>query len=549
MSFLCAYYADSAESISVTEELRVAPEWEIPVPLRSYTLPEFPVEILPDWLADFVCAEAVTTQTPKDLAGMLSLASCATALAGRFKVQVKPGWYEPLNLYVAVALPSGNRKSSVFRDVTLPIRDHESILREILAGEIAEENTKLDLVEERLKQAKANASKTDDPAERTKLEDEAAQLAYELSFTKRLNIPRFLADDVSPEKLSNLLYEQDGRLSIMSAEGTVFDLITGRYSKGVPNLDVYLNAHPGDTIRVDRIGRQSEFIENPALTIGVTVQPDVLKRLADKPELRGRGLLARFLYSLPESTVGMRDPDPPAMPDFVRDRYCDNLHRLIVAGRQDGWKEPPEPYTLVMSPEARTEMTELARRIEPRLGDFGSLESLKDWGSKLAGEVARIAGILHLAEHVIGEDAWIMEVSAESVRRAITLGEHYLIDHAVAAHALMGADSKLEDALYILKWIRQNGISIASKRDIFNELRGRFDRADHVEPGIRILITHGYLREAQGERRAGPGRPPSPKYEVNPFVHSHNPQIEQNRNEVSAFELTELGLSRGVSLN
>jgi hypothetical protein len=544
--------ADSAVSAGRAlspEELHVTPEWEIPVPLRSYTLPDFPLDILPDWLADFVYAEAVTTQTPNDLAGMLSIASCATALTGRFKVQVKPDWYEPLNLYVAVALPSGDRKSRVFRDVTLPIRDFESLLRDAFGGEIAEENAKLDILEERLKQAKTNASKADDPVERTKWENEAAALAYELEFSKRLNIPRFLADDVSPEKLSNLLWEQDGRLALMSAEGTVFDLISGRYSRGIPNLDVYLNAHPGDSIRVDRIGRPSEFIENPALTIGVAVQPDVLKRLADKPELRGRGLLARFLYSLPESKVGMRDPDPPARPDFVRDRYRDNLQRLIVLGRPDGWKEPPEPYTLLMSPEARNEMIELSRRVEPRLGDFGNLEFLRDWGSKLAGEVARIAGILHLAEHVHDEDPWIMEVSPETVRRAVTLGENYLIDHAVAAHALMGADSNIEDALYILKWIKRKEITIASKRDIFDELRGRFDRADQVEPGIRILITHGYLREASKDKRAGRGRPPSPKYEVNPYVHSQNPHIAQNSNGGSVFELGELGLAEGVSLN
>jgi hypothetical protein len=92
----------------------------------------------------------------------------------------------------------------------------------------------------------------------------------------------------------------------MSAEGGVFDLIAGRYSNGAPNLDVYLKAHAGDSLRVDRVGRDSESVDAPALTIGLTIQPEVLRGLAEKPGFRGRGLLARFLFSLPRSGIGYR---------------------------------------------------------------------------------------------------------------------------------------------------------------------------------------------------------------------------------------------------
>ena len=35
----------------------------------------------------------------------------------------------------------------------------------------------------------------------------------------------------------------------------------------VVNIDVMLKAYSGDTIKVDRVGRDSEYVLNPALTV------------------------------------------------------------------------------------------------------------------------------------------------------------------------------------------------------------------------------------------------------------------------------------------
>jgi replicative DNA helicase len=76
----------------------------------------------------------------------------------------------------------------------------------------------------------------------------------------------------------------------------VFDQMAGRYSQsGGPNLGVYLKGHVGDLLKVDRRGRPPEYVERPCLTIGLAVQPEVLRGLASRPGFRGRGLLARFL--------------------------------------------------------------------------------------------------------------------------------------------------------------------------------------------------------------------------------------------------------------
>jgi hypothetical protein len=100
----------------------------------------------------------------------------------------------------------------------------------------------------------------------------------------------------------------------MSAEGDVFDLMAGRYSaKTTSNFGVYLKGHAGDPLRVDRVGRPPEFVLQPALTVGLAVQPDVIPGgLRQKPEFRGRGLLARFPLRTTYQSVGTSRHRPSA---------------------------------------------------------------------------------------------------------------------------------------------------------------------------------------------------------------------------------------------
>ena len=100
--------------------------WAPPIPFGAVgQVPAFPVEVLPGWLCEFVAAVATATQTPPDLAGMLALAVLATVTAGAVEVEPRPGWREPLCLFVAVGMDAGSRKSAVFTAMTRPVADFE----------------------------------------------------------------------------------------------------------------------------------------------------------------------------------------------------------------------------------------------------------------------------------------------------------------------------------------------------------------------------------------------------------------------------------------
>jgi Protein of unknown function (DUF3987) len=457
---------------------------------------------------------------------MIGLAVCGAAGARKIRVCPREGWREPVNVYVLVALPPGTRKSQVFAAATRPVAEWEAAEVERLLPEISAAKSRRDILQERLKATQQNAARAK-PEDQETLTRQAGELAAQLAATPLPVLPQLLADDVTTEKVSNLLFENRERLAVMSAEGGLFDTMAGRYSaNGQPNFEIYLKAHAGDPHRVGRMGRPPEFLKEPALTLVLTVQPEVLNGLGRHPVFRGRGLLGRFLYANPPSPLGHRAIDAPPVTDATRCAYHRHVEDLLhlpwntpAAGRYDA-------HDLTLTAEALKTLRAFEARLEPQLAEFGELGDMGDWGGKLAGTVLRIAGILHLADHAGQPGPWQTPIPASTVERAVQIAE-YLVPHARAAFEQMGADPVTAGARHVLHWLtdRWEPGRPVSTRDIHQGVKGRYPKVADLAPFVAVLVEHGHLRArpetprpADDAGRRRPGRPASPTYDVNPHA-------------------------------
>jgi replicative DNA helicase len=503
-------------------------QWDLPAAFYEYDLPVFPIETLPAWLRAFVQGLARETQTPLDLGALLTLSVCAGAVAGKVRVQPRPGWIEPLNLYTVTAMSPANRKSAVFAACCEPLEERERTLVEDKRDEIAQAESEYRMLEERRNRLEKDAARTDDSVERQGKKEEAIKLAQELATLKVPASPRLIAADVTPERLASMLAEQDGRMCLFSPEGDLFDMLAGRYTGGSPNFDVILKGHSGDALRVDRRGR-SEHVRHPALTIGLTVQPDVIRGLVDKPGFRGRGLIGRFLYSIPKSTIGHRLIAPEPLENLVRLTYKANVQALAQLEMALDYDSLPVPRMLYLTADANTLLERFEAELEPQLAEDGGLGTMADWAGKLSGAIVRIVSILHLAEHALQLANWPERVASETMSRAIEIGR-FLIPHAKAAYAEMGADAQVENAKHVLRWIERTEQQSFSRRDAHQALKGRFKKVADIEPALELLEAHGYVRARIDVTDRRPGRKPSQVFDVNPFLlsQSHNPHNSQN---------------------
>jgi hypothetical protein len=79
----------------------------------------------------------------------------------------------------------------------------------------------------------------------------------------------------------------------------------------------------------------------------------------------------------------------------------------------------------------------------------------------------------------------------------------------------MGADPIVEQAKGILRWLEHEGVDSITKRDMHQALRGRFKRVAELDPPLALLIAQGFIRRHAKVSNAGPGQPPSPRFDVN----------------------------------
>lgn len=510
-----------------------------PIPLSSPApVPEFPVTALPGPYRDMVSAIAETTQTDPAMAGTSALSAISVCTGGNARLEVRPGWVEPLVTYALTIAESGERKSAVQQAITEPLRTAEQRLAKDAAKARAEAIATRQLAVQQAAKLRSDAVKAggDDTrgekkekAEREKEKAEKEQAA--LDATAAIEdieippIPRLLADDITPEATASLLAEQGGRLGIISAEGGIFETLGGRYSHNIPNIDVYTKGHSGDPITIDRKGRLPEHIPRPALTLGLMAQPQVLDAIAANPVFRGRGLLARFCYAGPISHVGYRRVRVAPLNQDIVDAYHLAVSELATGLR--GWGG--DPALLQLTGGARETVLTIAENIEVQLRDDGALAHLRDWGNKYTGLVVRLAGMLHLAD--LGPDKGTRNpIDTTTVLSAANLGGYFKAC-AINAFLEMQADDGLADATYVLGRLgalvaqqRNQGVEqpeVISERDLFRTLSGtRFPKKEAMMPSVTRLIDHGYLAPlpAQQTKSEKGGRPPSQKYRARATV-------------------------------
>ena len=509
--------ARSLEAVAqVVEEARkqdnacsMPEEWPEPVVFTGHNVPLLNLQALPPVLGDFCRELAEEKQVPPELVLSNVLAVLATAAQARYVVRVRDGFTEPLNLYTICPLDPANRKSAVVESCTAPLREWEAWIAEKMAPAVREAQSQRQTLEKFIEKKRSLAASKKTLAEVQEAQREILELEEQLPEVPV--IPRLLADNCTPEALAVLMAGTGGCIAIVTAEGGIFDILSGLYSRGVANLDLFLKSHSGDSFRVDRRNSAPVLLDYPHLTLGISPQPVTLAERSAARLFRGRGLDGRFLYFMPESLLGKRKLEPAPMSPGTRARFHDKVRSLLPTT----WgSDMPGPITLELSDAAYQLWKRFALEVEKGLAPGGEFEGMTDWGGKLAGTVARIAALFHLATHDKPET---LKITPETMRQASYMGT-CLAEHAKAAYALMGADENTDRARRVLDWIQRKSLEAFTVRECWQAMKQQtaFPHVDAVHNALAELEDRDFIRELPAQEKRGPGRKPSPTYAVNP---------------------------------
>jgi putative DNA primase/helicase len=499
---------ESNELMTAAEEQSCWPE-----PLLFDTevqTPEIPASLLPGWLGEFCGAVSSATQTPPGMAVMMGLSAVAACVQGRFEVRpfgAADSYCEPLCIWTLTSLPPGSRKTAVVEAIIAPLIAVEKFRNDAMKSEIEQNHITRATLERRIEFLTKKASLVDDERTRKANIVEIAKLQEEMP--EEMSYYKLWCANVTPERLQAIMVQNKGRMAVISDEGGELEIMAGMYSGGNVDLDVFLKGHAGSPLRVERQSRKA-YLDSIVLSFGLCIQPDVVAQLAhgNKKRFRGSGILARFLWCIPENTVGKRDVSKRGgVPEHVTAAYYSGIKQLLDIANE-------KPHALTLDQEAFVSYQAFSQAVEDRQGEHGEFSNIVDWTSKLPGAVTRIAGLFHLVQHFDGK----REIDDATMNRAITLGE-ILIAHAKTAFGSIGDDSVTGDAKAVLKWIIEKVERAESprfkQRDCHNGLQGRFRNMVRLDAALKVLQSRHIISELK--KRTGNGRP-SLVYYVNPGI-------------------------------
>ena len=467
--------------------------WDEIVSFDADDVLPFPKNIFPDWLEEYIDQVAMTTQTPREMAAMGAFTTLSVATAKKFEIEIYDGWVEPLNTYLLTLMPPASRKSQVFKDMTQPIADYQKEQRELLKGEISRSRHEIDIKEKRIEALKRSIS---NPTKGQNVDELQNELLYELDNLEEMEEvtePTYIADDVTSEVLEQLLKQNDERMAIVSPEGGMFSNMR-RYSDNA-NLDVFLKGHPAERLSAHRLSRDAVELEAPHLTVGIFAQPSVIQEVPK--EFFQKGLMARFLFSLPKDNRGQREIRPRKKDPTISSLYYDNIKSLMRT-KTDG-------ITLKLSREADMHVQLLQEEIEMRQGykeDLRENEEIESWSGKLIGQLMRLAGLIHMSK-VLGTSDF--EVQADTIQSIERLKD-YFISHAKKAFDVSGVDSEIDDTKYLIEKILEFHTDGELKRQIlWQNVKKKFNKSSDLKRSLEHLIDRSYIKVI--ERGTGRGRP------------------------------------------
>lgn len=483
-----------------------------PVCFDDHALREFPADILPEVIRDYVLQTSQIRQVPVDMAAQIALSVLSTCLQKKFNVRVgkHSKQIEQLSLWTVTAMPPSSRKSDTVKDLALNIlNSYQQEESERMAFDVEKSKHALGVWEMEIQQLKQEKARAKDTAKKIILQQAIDQLVTEKPVV--LHKPVFvIGADVTPEGLTKELAKQKERMAIINTEGaSFFQILAGRYStSGETNLDPFLNSFCGDPVTVIRRNNDAIDLKKPALAIGITVQPDVLFKATANEDFNNRGLIGRFLCSIPKSLVGYRDLQTAENSQIEQQSYELLIKTLL------NLPLPEVEQELLIDGEAfdfYAEHVYNPLEIGQRRG--GEYEQIPAWAGKFAGMVARIAALFHVADDPTVTDKCI---SLDAVKRASKLIPYYE-QHTKAALRLIGIKGEPTDAEKVLTWALKAGKLETgfTLNEYFKAHRSIARTTDDLMPIFNTLTNRQILIDDPDKRPKSKGRRPEHFFIVN----------------------------------
>lgn len=454
-------------------------ENELPAESSKASPPAFPWEALETWEQDLYAEIGETIGV--DPVGVAVQALPAKAAAAQ-KTCVVTGHGGDFDLWTSIffieSAPTAKGKSAVRNSLDRPLHDLEAAMGE---------SSRAGRIEASAREALArldahNLTKEIHDATAEVREERMGELVQAFAGVEALRertstITRYVTSDASWAAIKTLM-ASTGRIYLATDEGrSLLRLVT--------DTDSLCKAYSHSPLHHDRSKKIRMPITDPAITMALAVQPTVLADVVNNAVYAGVGLLGRMLFHASE----VRTPGRPRTTRALVAKYHERIQQLAqnpVFTRRDTCTAK-----FVIEGEALDLYLDLRHSALLR-AEEGDLACLHGWGSRMAENMLRIAGILHAWKYP-QLDQGVLPL--RTVETAVAIAE-YFADHAKRAseEALSSPGTRAQQ---ILNWIAGKPDVLSSRiLNVRTMMKNRFNDLDKedIEPALQRLVDDGWLR-------------------------------------------------------
>jgi len=261
-------------------------------------LPALPLECLPEKLAQAIEGTAATLYLDHWLPFAAALKTAATLVGAN--ILLDNGQILPGHLWLCLVGKPTVGKTAITRYFNAPVQTQQDFCSDCFLTAVEEYK----IAKERYDDEKALAKKSGVPC----------ALKEPIYPSETI----FSVDDITPEKLSSVLFDNPG--GVMWSCDELRGLLSsfGRYGgtgSGEAAKSRLLSMYTGESLRIDRKGQDAVRIKRGWLSIFGTVQPSILPKIFEEDD-RCSGFLQRFLFIHAKKTTFVHKKFRPEAQEF-----------------------------------------------------------------------------------------------------------------------------------------------------------------------------------------------------------------------------------------
>lgn len=454
----------------------------------------FPIDALPPSIRELVLEIHRNTQAPVPSVVSAVLAAISLVCQGKIKVRKRPGLISPISLWFIVVLGSGERKTAVMKLVFEAIEKFMVDQDELYRQKLDEYQNKYNAWEAQkggILDAIRKKCGKNQPT------DEEQERLDELNKHKPKKPKRFklIHERMSPQALIKNLSECYPTTGIISDEAvSVFS------SRGLSDMGVLNKGWDGSTISQELSSDESRVVHDPCITLALYAQREIVEKFFQGKGALSRsvGFLARCYYVMPQDTAGFRNLaySVPVSTEVI-DTYKNRCKEILLSQIDPDGQSLPEKRELIFSPEAQSRWEREHDGIESMMRPGGFLCNDRDFGSKHADKIARLAALLH---YFTGEKG---AITLDTLERAIAISAWYAEEFVYNFAKPLQLPQEQQDAELLLVWlanyIRTTGDFFIKKNDIRQHGPNPIRNRNRLNSALTLLWQRGIVNEARSQ--------------------------------------------------